>query len=349
MPKSDCRRQKSHLTHSVISLSFLATVVHFSASWSSNIVKTKEPNKLYLTTSLGLGGGARLGNYLFAFASTYGLARHLQRIPYVTTDYKLMFLNILNLSFPNAQNFYQIINVSTINQTVITFGSALNSCDNMTKLKHLDNVTYVSISGTYLQCWRYFHAYRDNILTLFTFHSKNLNETNNMSTIFINDRNHKLCVHVRRGDFVKHGLYQFSTEKFTLLSVRFVRKHLLERKINSSVIMFGDDMKWMKSVFQDEKFVSVYILPLPTQPVVHMAVAAKHCQTFIITATSSSFGFWIAYLTNSMNVYYNLKRFTTKLRKIDMKGYVTESMLPNWIPLLHNETTDTIEVVEFGQ
>jgi hypothetical protein len=49
------------------------------------MIAITKSNKRYLTTGINLGGGARLGNYLYAFASTYGIAKQFQRIVYVQT------------------------------------------------------------------------------------------------------------------------------------------------------------------------------------------------------------------------------------------------------------------------
>jgi hypothetical protein len=298
-----------------------------------------------LTSSFWLQS-ARLGNRLFAFISIYGIARQIDRLPYVTSPNKAI-QNLTDI-FPNMKNIYTIVNNQNITEQSVQFGDSPYIYESPARLEKYANVSYLVLSGIYFQCWPYFHRYRMNILQMLAFNSSDILESANISQIFVNDSNPKLCVHIRREDFVTDVAYEPSTELFTLESIRFVRQKLLmDNNITLSVILFGSDREWIEDIVNKTDII-YYILPKPSRPSVHLAIASQHCDIVLLTATGSTYGFWLAYLSkNVKHVYYNSKRFKNSKRLQDTKKLIRQYMLPNYIALRLNESTNTIEIVRY--
>uniref|UniRef100_A0A914DY47 Uncharacterized protein n=1 Tax=Acrobeloides nanus TaxID=290746 RepID=A0A914DY47_9BILA len=112
--------------------------------------------------------------------------------------------------------------------------------------------------------------------------------------LFKKDSSHKLCVHVRRGDFKSFG--GETTEEFVLGSVDYATAYL-KNKLNvkkSSIVIMGDDQDFIKNV--SRKLEHKTYIPKNTSRGEDICFAIHNCNSLIISAGSSTFGWWIGYL-----------------------------------------------------
>ena len=83
-----------------------------------------------------------------------------------------------------------------------------------------------------MQSYKFFHEFRDEIRTIFECGLiVKLSVDSFAKTLFKNDTSHKLCVHVRRGDFIRDALLE-SKEDFTIPAINYAFNHL---KVNSFI------------------------------------------------------------------------------------------------------------------
>lgn len=108
----------------------------------------------------------------------------------------------------------------------------------MLKKYTTDNV--ISISGHYLQSFKYFHAFKKDIVRLLAFARSDVKEAKKLSErLFGKDKSLRICVHIRRRDFVSSPMHQHSTEEFTKAAVKYVREKLIDTDKKSIVAFIG--------------------------------------------------------------------------------------------------------------
>jgi len=150
---------------------------------------------------------------------------------------------------------------------------------------------------------------------------------------------HFLCVHTRRKDFTSLGIE--SKEDFTYHSIEFIHRQLMNRShgsLNITTVLIGDDRKWMLNMTKEiSKSYHPTLTPRSSNRGEDMCFAIEHCNSLIITAPASTFGWWMGYLGRErasqkgadMVVYYNgdLERETAE------NTYTRDNFPPEWVPL----------------
>ncbi|KAE9554129.1 hypothetical protein FO519_002666 [Halicephalobus sp. NKZ332] len=165
---------------------------------------------------------------------------------------------------------------------------------------------FLKLQGNYLQSYKYFDFCKEEIRKLFECGETVLERVD--SSKFATDKRHRVCVHTRVGDFVSDKLLE-SKKEFVEPVVKYVFSRLT-RKLNPEEIVlgiFGDDRHFMKSLnFTDIPFGKIYG-PSERIRMDDFCLASRHCDTFIMTASGSTFAWWIAYLLENpeAEVYYN--------------------------------------------
>ncbi len=108
------------------------------------------------------------------------------------------------------------------------------------------------------------------------------------------------------------------------------------------IVLIGNDDKFLQNI-------SYYFSPFSTilnremdRPAADWAFATRYCNSIILTAAASTFGFWMAYLSKNANIYYNYD-----LSQIDgiEKEFVRDDFFPpNWTPLLFDDDNETVSI-----
>uniref|UniRef100_A0A914MFJ4 L-Fucosyltransferase n=1 Tax=Meloidogyne incognita TaxID=6306 RepID=A0A914MFJ4_MELIC len=137
------------------------------------------------------------------------------------------------------------------------------------------------------------------------------------------DNSHKFCVFTRRGDFIKpewKKWHKATDKEFTEKAIGFIIGNELKSENTSgiSIVLLGED-----------KSKNIYI-PESMKRGEDMCFAITICNTLLITASSSTFGWWIGYLLKQRNakVYFDAD-FSNSIYKRD--NYPS-----SWIPLIYH-------------
>uniref|UniRef100_A0A914ECL6 Uncharacterized protein n=1 Tax=Acrobeloides nanus TaxID=290746 RepID=A0A914ECL6_9BILA len=103
-----------------------------------------------------------------------------------------------------------------------------------------------------------------------------------------------------------------------------------------STIFIGNDKKFTLKIIAKLE-VNSYILE-NTSRGEDLCFGIHYCNSLIITAGASTFGWWIGYLKNQEGpVFYNTKMVLSK-KNIDKEKYSFDGFPSHWIGLAKNET-----------
>ena len=245
----------------------------------------KESNLAIYYTCIG-----GLGNRLFGYISTLGIAMHNNRSVVFGPS-----AHLIKEVFPRIEP-----NIRNSNPEWKALGEAnLHILD--TKMFNLPMVNMTI--GTYLKCFRYFkdvfgQLYKDMLSQL---DDHLLRHRNDFVSGVIGQYRFKnnvtkdvtpvtICVHVRRGDFlaknnIKHG-YLVPSKEDILFAMNYT-----EKKVKKSLfIVVSNDLKWCKDNLSGE---NVYFSNFESAN--QDFVVMSHCDHMIMTV--GTFGWWAAWFT----------------------------------------------------
>lgn len=167
-----------------------------------------------------------LGNQLFHYISLYAIGRQLGRKPFdsfLLNDYNKSHRRIYQI-FPKLAGHFIELGLKSCNIDCckrIIFADKMIKYDNPQRLLNID-CKYLLTSGEFYESYRYFHAYQEDIKTLLTCDASILRKVHQrILLLFGKDKRHKLCVHIRRGDFIGNKILLHSEMLFTVRSVSF--------------------------------------------------------------------------------------------------------------------------------
>ena len=187
----------------------------------------------------------------------------------------------------------------------------------------------------------------DDIRQLFDFHPKIKTEVEDYGNkLFKSDTSHKMCVHIRRTDFIKHPSIRETTKEFLIPAMRAVREYILQKYSlqNISLIFFTDDEEFVDSLeFPKDDYFKVYRPQLPSRGAV-LHFASKYCDSLIISAGSSTFAAWMGLLmSKEKDIFYN--RLSSKKYKYNEVPLVPNERLPKYWKMLELDEDNKIVFV----
>lgn len=300
----------------------------------------------YLSSRLGTP--TRLGNHLFELSSIVGIARSLKRIPVFFIEdngYRKELLDT-NRTIPGLINQFLIINGSvpkTIRNTF--FNTRCCIYQDPRVLQNVDN-EHIHLTGTLYQSHKYFPNMRNEQLNWL---KKPTNDYSGLPKS--NKSTHVTCVHARRGDFLSVG-FQAADAHFIREALKFIENKESIKNRKNVVVIFGDDVKFMKNIFTDTvlsndksaKNSSSTHFVSQNSPSDDMIYSKSNCDIVLISASHSSFGWWLGYFSLKNHVYYMDMRVyyvgALKSGKININDY----FMPHWTPLKFAPDNQTIIV-----
>lgn len=232
-----------------------------------------------MITYYKLGSNGRLGNQIFQFISSLGIAQH--------NNYDCKF----NFSHPgclihkifNINNYAftkDIIPKNIISEKSYYFDNTIfNCCDN------------ISLFG-FLQSYKYFNQSRDSIKNILNFIPPIIQSARNRLQI----KNY-ISIHVRRTDYLNKQIY-------TILDMKYYKTALELTNPNYEIIIFSDDISWCKIHFQNIKDRPIRYCKLGSAESLY---AMTLCKEHIIA--NSTFSWWGAYLSDSTKIICPKKWF----------------------------------------
>lgn len=263
----------------------------------------------------------RMGNTMFEFASTYGIARSKGMKLLVPENFYL--LKIFKLK----------VDVYKINSTIcdpsrVVTRSERQACAFDKNLVNFDNTSDVRIA-LYLQSYLYFDKFNKELRQQFIFKDEIQKEANKLIENILKE-NHittrtnvrLIGVHVRRGDYVNHPAgYKVATKQYLEKAVLWYQS----RYKNIYFIVASNGLDWTKKNMPTN--ISVTYLKGNT-PSVDMATISS-CDHFI--ATVGTYSWWSGWLTGGNVTYYRWpSKEGSPLRTVYSKDY-SDYYPPHWI------------------
>ena len=241
-----------------------------------------------------LGKMGQLGNQMFQYAATLGIARK-NGIPFMIPNHDEIFhdgignrlrIELFDCFDIKPDNIGMLNNTNVFPEEGFEFQQKFFSVDNRDEF---------SIYG-FFQTEKYFQHCADEVRNQFTFKKKISDECKEIvEEVFDQD---PIALHIRRGDFL------INSGNHHNLSLDWYEKALKKFDPDREVIIFSDDIFWASAqeLFRPDRFIisdgnsSFHDLYLMTQ-----------CSDFIIA--NSSFSWWGAWLANTGKVIAPSKWF----------------------------------------
>uniref|UniRef100_A0A914MTG2 L-Fucosyltransferase n=2 Tax=Meloidogyne TaxID=189290 RepID=A0A914MTG2_MELIC len=251
-----------------------------------------------------------LANQIWRFAVLYNMAKSVGRFPgiYNTSTWTCDKLNSPN----EIENTFPILYSSLRYMQADPSDSAYDNVFETNCCRYID---VTSIFGNYKQKYlivpptpqspKFLENIDAEIRQLFRFSKQiNIRVAAYIDKLFENDQSsHKFCVHTRRGDFgpPKWPMHARTERNFTEAAIKFILGYL--KQVNK-----------------------VYI-PKAMNRGEDMCFGVWACDSILLTASSSTYAWWIAYLLEQTdaNVFYN--------SDFNHSYYDKENFPSEWIPL----------------
>ncbi|VDK20366.1 unnamed protein product [Anisakis simplex] len=120
-----------------------------------------------------------------------------------------------------------------------------------------------------------------------------------------------------------------------------MRLFLVKKNRDITVLLFGDDYNWNRNLTKQfsNSTLDVHVAqPLVNiTPIVDIAFCSSYCDAVLITASASTFGWWMAYLTRpNTSIYYN--SVFSKTNGIERELNPRDFFPPHWKSLNMTES-----------
>uniref|UniRef100_A0A7E4W8H0 Nucleotid_trans domain-containing protein n=1 Tax=Panagrellus redivivus TaxID=6233 RepID=A0A7E4W8H0_PANRE len=121
---------------------------------------------------------------------------------------------------------------------------------------HDPNATWMILDGTYYQSYKYFHSFKNDIRVMFDFGPEVLTAMDTYALkLFGNDESHKLCAHIRRGDFLQHANLESQTNFVVPAVLRIVEFLNTELHVDAlSLVFIGVKSDFWKALNVTQNF-----------------------------------------------------------------------------------------------
>ncbi|CAI5445139.1 unnamed protein product [Caenorhabditis angaria] len=288
--------------------------------------KVEESEKLYDENKFiasKLATTARLANHIFELVSIYGIARKLRRAPqiYVLDKKYEKLIEGMQKVMPGLINEFEIKHEKIVPKTAKNIEFNVKCCvfEDLGILRKNENASLIYSTGHFYQSYKYFDEFREEVLEMVA-------EKKDFGKLPVDGT--KICIHIRRGDFLD-GQHHSTQTNFTLAAYNFILE--TEKPTDPKIIIMGDDLKYEQSLFPKNSS-NVFISNL--SPSDDLIYAKYHCDITLITAPSSTFGWWISYFSKSQKVYYQDIRVTNDVNFKKGELEPLDFYPPNWNSLI---------------
>ncbi|CAI46608.2 L-Fucosyltransferase [Caenorhabditis elegans] len=269
-----------------------------------------------------------LGNQLFEVVSLLGMAEVLNRTAIFNKDDTMLNekLSFFRETVPRVAE--KVASMPIEISKSARFVAPVACCYyQYTGLLTCDQSKFLVIDGMHFQSYKYFAPIESTIRQLL---KPTPEELARISMKNQEEGRHGTCVHVRRGDFVADSQHTGTDETFTIKAIEY-----LFTKYSGTIYMISNDPDWVgEHIVNHVAFRNdMKVLRTPNNRAIDdLYFSQVYCDSVLITAPSSTFGWWIGYLSkNQSAVYYRDIRETTDEVKYQM---VEEDFFPEtWTKL----------------
>ncbi|KAK6167453.1 hypothetical protein SNE40_021478 [Patella caerulea] len=275
------------------------TIVTSTAINLASSVRTSTPANVKKKTYVCKQIGARLGNQIYMFATSYGTARRKNMTLVMKNDATLKAT--FNIEGAYDTNWNLCKDAKTISEP--------SCCRAWPNIYNVSNEKTVILNG-YLQSYKYFDDHRDEVRKYLTFRSNVLNEANNkLNNLFKkqypgqNKENRTLIgVHIRRGDYLSSSSIKFGYVTASKEYIYRAQKYMESKYSNITYFVCSNDLAWTNDVLKGQ----TDAIMVPMGPA-HVDLALLSLMDHMIM-TVGTYGFWASWFVNGTTIYY--KDFT---------------------------------------
>lgn len=286
---SSVQQNTTLVPSTITSIRTSSSLIKLLSSVQPNIISqnnTKQ-DSFYLC-SIFMGG---LGNQLFQFASIFGIAKLKNMRVIVGSDSEI------NRAFKLTVEVRQDMSACHTFKPL----TEVKNCAYDPNLENF-NVTESLRLGPYLQSWKYFYNFSNDLRKELTFRDEIQAEVYQVISSVVKKFNYTsrrdvtlIGLHVRRGDMVGHPFgYDVATPAYINTSVQY----FLSRYKNPIFIISSQDNQWTKEHMPNNTLVE-YINHPNRDVIVAILSSCDHTIT-----TVGSFGWWIGWLAGGEVTYY---------------------------------------------
>jgi len=262
--------------------------------------------------------------------------------------------------FPNLRNAYVIRDIKVQKNISKTIDFAPHCCiyEDVNKLS-VYNDPIIFLRFSYFQSHKYFPdpdtpGFRDWL----KFNDSLTMTSKQITTSFMRPVKPRLCAHVRRTSFLTHPTLE-SQKNFIRAAVRYIIN--MERvsfaanySANNAlfpVYIFSDDKTWSSQLFNDSDHIEAVIVNSAAElPVMDWVIATNNCDIILLTASASTFGWWMAFLSpSSTKIFYNWEFAKPENTSANVKNFRRDFnrdtfFPPKWTALKYDAIMDTIRI-----
>ncbi|PIC14919.1 hypothetical protein B9Z55_027064 [Caenorhabditis nigoni] len=276
----------------------------------SNIPRTthcdtilKNETKYLLFPMFTIISGSGLGNQLFEIFSLLGMAVKLNRTAIFNKRDWFLNFRLKNVREKIPKIAENVISMDIEPSNSMRYINSPACCEyNFPHVLHCEQSKFLVIDGRYFQSFKYFENFESEIRGFFVPSDTEMVEVDEMVS-FDDLPKYKNCVHIRRGDFVTDGQHAGSDPVFTRNAIEYIYE-----KNPGPIFIFSNEQNWVKAEISKKSKMKneIRIMPTPKdKPFKDLYFSQKYCNSVLITAPSSTFGWWLGYLSkNQTNVYY---------------------------------------------
>ncbi|EYC08327.1 hypothetical protein Y032_0066g3702 [Ancylostoma ceylanicum] len=266
-------------------------------------VKKKNAPKKFVGFHLNYG---RLGNQLFHLITGYGIARTLNRTHYLPFEDGVIqhvekYLQSFKQVFPRLEQTYVVAQKGTA-ETVVPFAGSCCVYDEPLRLSNRTD-KYLLLDFYYGQNPRYFEDYLPDVHNILQFSEEIRRNGSELVDPLMIHHSNSMCIHIRRTDFIERNI---STDM--MITVR-AANDIARKKNISHFMIFGDDKDFMRNmsrvIVEEGHWQANAALISKFDDSMDLYAASRLCRAFLITAVTSSFGWWLAFfIPDQTAVYY---------------------------------------------
>ena len=255
-----------------------------------------------------LGKLGQLGNQMFQFAATMGVARYTG-VPFMIPNHQEIFDDGIGNKL--RIELFDCFDIKPDNIGVLSTDHVLQEkgfdfdSDIMNGNRQFNHTLY-----GFFQTEKYFKHCADEVRSQFTFKKEIIDECKEIVDDYFNN---PIALHIRRGDFLTNsGNHHNQT-------LDYYEEALKKFDVNRQVVIFSDDPNWCmeQALFVDNRF----IVSQAAGPY-HDLYMMTQCSDFIIA--NSSFSWWGAWLANSGRVIAPKKWFGPNNAHLNTKDLFPE-------------------------
>ncbi|VDO18141.1 unnamed protein product [Heligmosomoides polygyrus] len=160
-----------------------------------------------------------------------------------------------------------------------------------------------------------------------------------------------ICVHIRRGDFAESSMHLPSDKEFTIAAMQYLVEKVREEDTRAPhIYVFTDNIKWTtKEVVEPYLRLSKGAV----QPQIATAhgeyppnseweFSRTYCDRVLLTAATSTYGWWLAFLSRGERIYYNKKHVKPGVRSDEFSA--TDFWPQHWTPLYFTKARKIVEL-----